>query len=171
MKYVLQIRFPRGMLQRPRSSSKVSSDTDIEDTGSSSEEEERAADVLDNFKETLQSFEPVMDLIEASLSAFRDRIHTTSARPFDTPLVATTEASREWLQTVCRDTDAKCSAKEFVERVLRRAKQIDIGTRKIHLANEDAALFHGTMVLTLWDLIRQIPTLFTVAPPPISASA
>jgi hypothetical protein len=150
------------MLRHPPSSSSDSS---------SSDDEEQATDVLSNFKETIQSFEPVMDMIEASLDAVRERIHTAPVKPFEAPLVPKTEAARAWLQTVCRDTDAQCSAKEFVERVLRRAKQIELGTRHIHLAGEDAALFHGTLVLSLWDLIRCIPTLFTVAPPPIEAPA
>lgn len=156
MKYVLQIRFPRGMLRQPPSSS--------ESESSSSDDEERATDVLGNFKDTIESFEPVMDLIENSLGALRERIQAAPARPFDTPLLAKTDAAREWLHTVCRDSDAKCSAKEFVERVLLRARQVELGTRRIHLANEDAALFHGTMVLTLWDLVRGIPNLFVMPP-------
>ena len=125
---------------------------------SSDSDDESVTDVLNELKQQMQSIDVMAKSLEATVTDLYKRAKTETVDWMEEPL-----KPRRHIQKWCalHGLPANPTISEFTDACLAAAWSTDLESRMLTFKKEDAAaLWNGQRRITVFDMIRLIPTLF-----------
>jgi hypothetical protein len=125
---------------------------------SSDSDDESVTDVLNELKQQMESIDVMAKSLEATVTDLYKRAKTETVDWMEEPLTP-----RRHIQKWCalHGLSNKPTISEFTDACLAAAWSTDLESRMLTFKKEDAAiLWNGQRRITVFDMIRLIPTLF-----------
>jgi hypothetical protein len=137
---------------------KIIMDNTAADSSSESSDDESLSLIVKDFAKNMENIEAVSKHIDSQILGLYARVKKESVDWLTESLKPTSNV-KAWLRS--RGLKTRPSIDEFLDACYDAAKTMDLNTRTLTFHKADAAiLWNGQRVLTVFDIVARIPTLF-----------